>query len=117
MRTQGLFGGVKAKQARAVSTYQAAWNAIASLAPNEEFGRWKDTLFELKNDDIRGPGHDKSECSESRYVQSWIWTTPQSRTSIEDLNPNDPNLHELLSGLSGARLKNEPNITRKRWSL
>ena len=92
-RTQGLFGGVKAKQARAVSTYRAAWNAIVSLAPNEEFGHWKDTLFELKNDDICGPGHNESERSESRYVQSWIWTTPQSGTSIEDLNPNDPNLH------------------------
>ena len=64
-----------------------------SLAPNEEFGHWKDTLFELKNDDIRGPGHDESERSKSRYVQSWIWTTPQSGTSIEDLNPNNPNLH------------------------
>ena len=92
-RTQGLFGGVKAKQAWAVSTYWAAWNAIMSLAPNEEFGCWKGTLFELKNDNIRGPGCNESEHSESHYVQSWIWTTPQSRTSIEGLDPNDPNLH------------------------
>lgn len=61
------------------------------MAPEEEFGPWKETLLELQNSDIRGPGREDSE-STSRFVQSWIWTTAiQVSTS-----PEDPDLQAAL---------------------
>jgi len=91
-RTQGLFDRANSKRARAVSTYRASWSAIAELAPNEEFGRWKDVLLELKDNDIRGPGHKESEPSTSRFVSSWIWTTASHLST----SPDDPGLHAAL---------------------
>lgn len=90
-RTRTLFDKVKIKLNQAVSTYRISRSAIASLAPEEEFGPWKETLLELQNSDIRGPGREDSE-STSRFVQSWIWTTAiQVSTS-----PEDPDLQAAL---------------------
>ena len=84
-RTHGLYDRATTKQARAVSGYWASWNAISALAPNEEFGSWKTTFLELKDNDIRGPGCETDEPSASHFVQSWIWTTsPHIPTSTED---------------------------------
>ena len=81
-RTRSLLDKVQSKQARAVSAYRVARAAIGKLAPNEEFGLWKKTLLELKDCDIRGPGREAYEPSESRHVQSWIWmAVPQTSTS------------------------------------
>ena len=74
-RSCGLFDKVKVKLAQVVLTYWIARKVIESLAPNEEFSPWKDSLLELRNDDIHGPGCDKSQSSKSCFVQSWIWTT------------------------------------------
>ena len=91
-RSRSLFDKVKVKLAQAVLTYRTARKAIESLAPNEEFGPWKDSLLELQNDDIRGPGCNESQLSKSRFVQSWIWTTaPQVSAS-----PDDPDLQVAL---------------------
>lgn len=84
-RTRSVFDKTKARLARAVATYRASWKAIANLASNEEFGLWKDTLLELKDCDVRGPGREESETSASHFVQSWIWTAAvQTSTSAED---------------------------------
>ena len=91
-RTRTLFDKVKIKLSQAVSTYRTARKAIANLAPSEEFGPWKESLLELQNGDIRGPGTDESQPSNSRSVQSWIWTTaPQASAS-----PEDPDLQVTL---------------------
>ena len=74
-RTRIMFDQARAKLARAVSTYHAAQKVIVSLAPKEEFGAWQDTVHDLNNDDIRGPGHEESETSRSHSIWSWIWTT------------------------------------------
>lgn len=88
-RTRSVFDKAKTKLTQAVSTYRVSWKAIKNLAPNEEFGRWKDTLLELKDCDIRGPGQDEPRTSASRSVQSWIWTTAlQTSTSAEDPDLN-----------------------------
>ena len=80
-----VFDKTAAQLAQAVSTYHVAWTTIKTLAPNEEFGCWRNTLLELKNEDIRGPGREESEKSGSRFVQSWIWTTaPQTSISSRD---------------------------------
>ena len=84
-KSRGLDDRVKMKLNQAVSTYRTSRGAIAKLAPNEEFGCWKGTLLELQTGDIRGPGHEQSETSESQFVQSWIWrTAPQDSASVDD---------------------------------
>jgi len=89
-RTRSVFDKAKAKLAQAVATYRASRKAITNLASNEEFGPWKGTFQELKDCDIRGPGREESETSESRFVPSWIWTTAlQTSTSTEDPDLND----------------------------
>lgn len=93
-RNQSLYDNVSTKLTRAVSTYRVAWNAIANLAPNEELGRWKDALQELRTQDIRGPGRETAEPSTSQHVPSWIWTsTPHLSTSP---SIEDPDLHAVL---------------------
>ena len=66
--------------------------AISNLAPNEEFGPWRETLLELRNGDIRGPGCDESQPSNSRFIQSWIWTTAPHVSA----SPEDPDLQATL---------------------
>ena len=84
-RARGTFDKYKDKQAQAVANYRASWKAIKVLAPNEEFGRWKSTLKELKDADICGPGRKEFETSESKFVQLWIWSTAiNTSTSAED---------------------------------
>lgn len=93
-RSTALFDNVKAKLTRAVSTYRTSWSAISNLAPNEEFGHWKKTFLKLEHCDVRGPGREEFEpsTSNSRHVESWIWTTsPQVSTSSED-----PDLHAAI---------------------
>jgi len=91
-RSNALFDNVRVKLARAVSTYRTSRKAINNLAPNEEFGHWKKTFLELDDCDIRGPGREELEPSQSRHVESWIWTTlPQESTSSED-----PDLHAAV---------------------
>ena len=84
-RNRTLYDSVNINLSRAVSTYQAAWTAIGALAPNEEFGVWKETLQKLESIDVRGPGQEDHESS-SRFVKSWIWNAPRlpTSTSIED---------------------------------
>ena len=84
-RTRTVFDRAKAKLAEAVATYRASRKAIKSLAPDEEFGPWKNTVLKLEDEDIRGPGREEYEPSRSRFVQSWIWTTAaHTSTSAED---------------------------------
>jgi len=79
-----VFERTKAHLSQAVSTYRVSREAIAKLAPNEEFGIWKTVFLVLKNEDIRGPGDEGSK-SKSRFVQSWIWmTASRISTSTED---------------------------------
>ena len=88
-RARNVFDKAIAKQAKAVATYRVARKAIENLAPDEKFGPWKDTLLELGNNDLRGPGHEESETSASRSVPSWIWTTAaKTSTSAEDPDLN-----------------------------
>lgn len=91
-RSRSVFDKTNDQHNQAVKTYHVAWNAIANLAPNEEFGRWKDTLRDLKKDDLHGPGPEEYEVSASRYVQSWIWTT----TSPTSTSTNDADLDAAL---------------------
>ena len=89
---QTLFDKVKIKLSQAVSTYQTTRKAITNLAPSEEFGPWEESLLELQNGDIHGPGTNESQPSNSHSIQLWIWmTAPQASAS-----PEDPDLQATL---------------------
>ena len=60
--------------------------------PSEEFGLWKESLLELQNGDICGPGTDESQPSNSHSIQSWIWTTAPQASAL----PEDPDLQATL---------------------
>lgn len=83
-RVRSQFDRIQQRINRAAATYRASWYAIRKLAPNEEFGPWKNCLRELRREDIRGPGREGSETSESRYVPSWIWQTPLEASASID---------------------------------
>ena len=88
-RTHNVFNRAKAKLAQAVSTYRVSQKAIVDLAPKEEFRPWKNTLLELKDCDICGPGHKGAGTSTSHSIQSWIWTAAletSPSTKDSDLN-------------------------------
>ena len=74
-RANGQLDRIQQRVTRAANTYRACWSAIQRLAPDEEFGPWKNTLRELRREDVRGPGREKDETSQSRHVPSWIWQT------------------------------------------
>jgi hypothetical protein len=83
-RVRSQFERVQRKIKRAAATYRASWCAIGKLAPNEEFGPWKNRLRELRREDIRGPGREGYETSESRHVPSWIWQTTLDTSTSAD---------------------------------
>ena len=91
-RSNGQLGRIQQRITRAATTYRTSRSAIEHLAPNEEFGAWKHILRELHREDIRGPGREDSEMSQSRYVISWIWQVP-----LQDLAPSRD--QELSSAL------------------
>ena len=64
MRTHSLFNKMRSKLNQEVSTYRASRRVIQNLAPNKEFGPWKEALLELQDNNIRGPGREESETSE-----------------------------------------------------
>ena len=91
-RARSVFDKAKAKQTKAVVTYRVARTAIENLDPDEKFGSWRNTLLELNDADVRGPGREEYELSASRFVQSWIWTTAAKTSTSAD----DPDLNIAL---------------------
>ncbi|KAF8991837.1 hypothetical protein BDQ17DRAFT_1432817 [Cyathus striatus] len=66
-----LHGSFKNKTQLHADSYRRAYAAISSLDPH---GNWQSNLFELKNEDIQGPGQDPDDTSSSgRFEMSWIW--------------------------------------------
>ena len=62
------------KTKRFAQRYRTAQQALHVLDPN---GSWSTRLKELKDVDIRGPGKDLDDKSNSRYEPSWIWLVPR----------------------------------------
>jgi hypothetical protein len=74
---------------QAASTYRVSWCAIGKLAPEEEFGPWKSLLRVLHREDIRGPGRERTEKSESHHIPSWIWQTSLQASTYADNHSKD----------------------------
>ena len=84
-RTNSQSDKIQQRINQAATTYRAAWSAISTLAPNEEFGPWKKQLLELCREDLCDPAREASETSQSHHVPSWIWQTPlQTSVSADE---------------------------------
>ena len=65
-----LYKRLDHKIKRDAQEYRATWRALGVLDLN---GSWSIRLQDLKDKDIRGPGKEEKEASNSRYEPSWIW--------------------------------------------
>ena len=70
-RSRSVFEGMQAKINQASARYRDARTALRRLHPS---GGWISFFPDLKKEDIRGPGRETYETSESRFIPSWIWT-------------------------------------------
>ena len=70
-RTRSVFDGLQVRIAQVCARYRDAYTALRRLHPS---GGWRSFFQEMKKDDIRGPGRELDEFSESRFIPSWIWT-------------------------------------------
>lgn len=86
LRGRSQFDRVQRRLDQAVAAYRASWSAIGKLAPNEEFGPWKNYFRELLQEDIRGPGLGSTKNSQSRYIPSWIWQSTPAESSESGIN-------------------------------
>jgi len=81
-RSQGLLNGFKARIQRNASRYSHARDMMLALDPVEKFRiGWTTRFRKLSETDIRGPGREKGDKSEGRYIPSWIWLVPLSTFS------------------------------------
>ena len=75
---------------QSVLHYHTARSAL--MAANSGW-QWEDSLLDLKDSDVRGPGKDNFYLQESgktnyggskgRYEISWIWLVPWSRSEVD----------------------------------
>ena len=69
-RSRSVFEGLQVRITQVCSRYRNARTALLRLHPS---GGWTAFFKELKKEDIRGPGREEVENSESHYIPSWIW--------------------------------------------
>jgi hypothetical protein len=70
-RSRSVWEGLAARTHQVSARYRDARIALLRLHPS---GGWVKFFLELKTADIRGPGREEDETSESRFIPSWIWT-------------------------------------------
>ena len=87
-RAKGTFERYKVRIKRSAALYRRAHRALIILDSTGAITGWTSRLFELKDDDICGPGRDEHGTSEGRTVSSWIWLVPRSPQS-HNTSPND----------------------------
>ena len=86
-RAKGTFERYKIRISRFAELYRHARRALIALDPTGGITKWTSRLFELKNDDICGPGREEHETSEGLTLPSWIWRVP--RSSMPSNAPSD----------------------------
>lgn len=83
-RSRSVFEGLEMRIAQVCSRYREARVALLRLHPS---GGWTPFFKELKKEDVRGPGREYNEPSESRFIPSWIWTLRAPPTPPDLPNP------------------------------
>jgi len=73
-----LFTRFNHKTKRYAERYRTARHALTCLDPD---GDWQNRLRRLDAEDIRGPGREVDDVSQSRYEPSWIWLVPRVNTA------------------------------------
>jgi len=86
-RIRTLFKRFGNKTDRVAERYRAARRALEVLDPG---GTWQEHMHVLRPEDVRGPGREeidrydrKSENSEKRREQSWIWLVPRTEGTFD----------------------------------
>ena len=87
--------------------YRDARTALRHLHPS---GGWSLFLWELKKEDIHGPGHESNEVSESHFIPSWIWTV-QAPPNPPDLPASALPSHAMPSGSITQDAQNHADYT------
>lgn len=77
-----LYKRIVQKIERAAQKYRTARRALLVLDPD---GVWKESLKELKREDLRGPGKDPEDTktTNGRFEPSWIWLQRGGNTSTQ----------------------------------
>lgn len=90
-RSRSLFQGMQAKIDQVSARYRDALTALRRLHPS---GGWRSFFRELKKEDIRGPGREFYESSESRFTPSWIWSVqaPSHSPDLPGFPPPPPTI-------------------------
>jgi hypothetical protein len=88
-RMRSLFNRFNHRMRQSVLCYRAARSALIAADLGQQ---WEDSLKDLKDSDVRGPGKDdfyfqdagkeKYGASKGRYEISWIWLVPQSKSEL-----------------------------------
>lgn len=88
-RSRSVFEGMQARINQASARYRDAYTALRRLHPS---GTWSSFFQELKKEDIRGPGREFYETSESRFIPSWIWRlrAPSNPPDLPGSSPHPP---------------------------
>ncbi|KJA16799.1 hypothetical protein HYPSUDRAFT_71075 [Hypholoma sublateritium FD-334 SS-4] len=76
-----LYKRIQQKIQQHAHRYRKARAALISLDPN---GPWCEWLKDLQTEDIRGPGKDPEDNSNSRYEPSWIWLVSRTQSATQD---------------------------------
>ena len=87
-RSQSVWDGLGARIAQVCSRYRDARIALLRLHPS---GVHVAFFKELKKEDVRGPGREDDDFSESHFIPSWIWTlrAPSTPTDLPGPTPTD----------------------------
>ena len=115
-RMRSLFNRFNHRMRQSVLRYRTARHALIAANSGQQ---WEDSLLDLKDSDVRGPGKDDFYLQESgkanygaskgRYEISWIWLVPQSRSEV-DTNSSEQVFDE------GLRVEWSKSQARKvRW--
>ena len=93
-RSQSVWDGLEARIAQTADCYRDARIALLRLHPS---GGWVKFFKELKSEDVRGPGREETDLSESRFIPSWIWgsrapPTPPDLPGSSSLTSTPPDL-------------------------
>jgi hypothetical protein len=115
-RMRSLFNRFNHRMRQSVLRYCTARSALIAAKTGQQ---WEDTLPDLKDSDVRGPGKDDfylqeagkaiHGASKGRYEISWIWLVPKSKSEV-DTNSSEQVFDE------GLRVEWSKSQARKmRW--
>ena len=111
--SRSVFEGFWARLCHAVGRYRCSCLAMSALDPSQCLSpRWKDHFQELRDANVRGPGHDPDNKSEGTFQPSWIWLIPQLANCTPDSNLSSAELCQSeLPTMTGTGPESEKSVT------